>query len=108
MHTIAQLTYIPLATHNPTELVQDLLEHLAQYEVKIEVAYEVGTGNAFKKYSPHDFKLGKDGVNVAATHGKVRVLSAKHNTMELQVNQVPFQVQVNGFDSNRDLKVKVR
>ena len=39
MHTIAQLTYIPLATHKPTELVQDLLEHLAQYEVKIEVGY---------------------------------------------------------------------
>ena len=39
MHTIAQLTYIPLSTHNPTELVQDLLEHLAQYEVKIEVGY---------------------------------------------------------------------
>ena len=39
MHTIAQLTYIPLATHNPTELVQDLLENLAQYEVKIEVGY---------------------------------------------------------------------
>ena len=39
MHTISQLTYIPLATHNPTELVQDLLEHLAQYEVKIEVGY---------------------------------------------------------------------
>ena len=39
MHTIAQLTYIPLATHNPTDLVQDLLEHLAQYEVKIEVGY---------------------------------------------------------------------
>ena len=39
MHTIAQLTYIPLATHNPTELVQDLLEHLAQYEVKIEGGY---------------------------------------------------------------------
>ena len=39
MHTIAPLTYIPLATHNPTELVQDLWEHLAQYEVKIEVGY---------------------------------------------------------------------
>ena len=39
MHTIAQITYIPLATHNPTELVQDLLEHLAQYDVKIEVGY---------------------------------------------------------------------
>ena len=82
-------------------------EHLP-HEVKIEVAYEVGTGNAFKKYSPHDFKLGKDGVKVTAANDKVKVLSAKHNTMELQINQVPFQVQVHGFDSNRDLKVKVR
>ncbi len=44
MHTIAQITYIPLATHNPTELVQDLLEHLAQYDVKIEVGYLSSTG----------------------------------------------------------------
>ena len=39
MTTIAQLTYIPLATHNPTEKVHELIEHLAQYDVKIEVDY---------------------------------------------------------------------
>ncbi|MFV1883779.1 MAG: hypothetical protein ACMZ7B_04780 [Balneola sp.] len=39
MNTIAQLTFIPLATHNPTEKVQDLIEHLAQYDVKIEIGY---------------------------------------------------------------------
>ena len=39
MTTIAQLTYIPLATHNPTEKVHELIEHLAQYDVKIEVGY---------------------------------------------------------------------
>ena len=39
MNTIAQLTFIPLATHNPTEKVQDLMEHLAQYDVKIEIGY---------------------------------------------------------------------
>jgi uncharacterized protein YqgV (UPF0045/DUF77 family) len=39
MKTIAQLTYIPLETHNPKEKVQDLLEHLAQFDVQIEVGY---------------------------------------------------------------------
>lgn len=39
MNTIAQLTYIPLETHNPREKVQDLLEHLAQFDVRIEVGY---------------------------------------------------------------------
>lgn len=39
MKTIAQLTYIPLATHNPTEQVQELIEHLAQYDLQIEIGY---------------------------------------------------------------------
>ena len=39
MNTIVQLTFIPLATHNPRERVQDLLEHLAQFDVQIEVGY---------------------------------------------------------------------
>jgi uncharacterized protein YqgV (UPF0045/DUF77 family) len=39
MKTIAQLTFIPLATHNPTEKVQELLEHIAQHDVQIEVGY---------------------------------------------------------------------
>ncbi|MTI87584.1 MAG: hypothetical protein FH748_06400 [Balneolaceae bacterium] len=39
MKTIAQLSYIPLSTEDPREKVQELLEHLAQYDVKIEVGY---------------------------------------------------------------------
>mgnify|MGYP001627912272 CR=1 FL=1 len=39
MKTIAQLSYIPLETHNPREKVQEILEHLAQFEVNIEVGY---------------------------------------------------------------------
>lgn len=39
MKTIAQLTFIPLTSHNPTEKVQDLIEHLAQYDVQIEIGY---------------------------------------------------------------------
>lgn len=39
MKTIAQLSYIPLSAADPREKVQDLLEHLAQYDVQIEVGY---------------------------------------------------------------------
>lgn len=39
MKTIAQLTYIPFETHSPREKVQDILEHLAQFDVQIEVGY---------------------------------------------------------------------
>lgn len=39
MKTIAQLTYIPLATEEPGLKVQELLEDLAQYDVQIEVGY---------------------------------------------------------------------
>ncbi len=39
MKTIAQLTYIPLSEEDPREKVQDLLEHVAQYDLDIEVGY---------------------------------------------------------------------
>lgn len=39
MNTIAQLTFIPLASHNPTEKVQELIEYIAQHDVKIEIGY---------------------------------------------------------------------
>ena len=40
MKTVAQLTYIPLSTEDPREKVQDLLEHLAQFDgIDIEVGY---------------------------------------------------------------------
>lgn len=39
MKTIAQLSYIPLSSEDPREKVQELLEHLAQYDLQIEVGY---------------------------------------------------------------------
>lgn len=39
MKTIAQLTFIPLYTEHPKEKVQDLLEHVAQHDVEVEVGY---------------------------------------------------------------------
>lgn len=39
MKTIAQLSYIPLSAEDPRKSVQEVLEHLAQYDLQIEVGY---------------------------------------------------------------------
>lgn len=39
MKTIAQLTFIPLSEDDPREKVQEILEHVAQFDVEIEVGY---------------------------------------------------------------------
>lgn len=39
MKTIAQITYIPLYTDHPKEIVQDLIEFVAQHDVEVDVNY---------------------------------------------------------------------
>ncbi|TVR15706.1 MAG: hypothetical protein EA391_09935 [Balneolaceae bacterium] len=39
MKTIAQITFIPLYTDHPKEKVQDIIEFLAQHDVKVDVNY---------------------------------------------------------------------
>lgn len=39
MITIAQITYIPLYTDHPKEIVQDLIEFVAQHDVEVDVNY---------------------------------------------------------------------
>jgi hypothetical protein len=87
----------------------DFTEDSLPREVKIEIAYEVPKGNAFKKYSPHDFKLGgKSGIECSVNRDSVKVISARQNVMQLEVISLPFRLTVKGFDPNRDLKIKVR
>ena len=76
--------------------------------VKIEIAYDVATGNPFKKYNPLDFKLGKNSrINVALTKESANVLNSKENMIRLEVTSLPFKLNASGFDVNRDLKVKL-
>ena len=39
MKTIAQITYIPLYTDHPKEIVQDIIEFVAQHDVEVDVNY---------------------------------------------------------------------
>ena len=76
--------------------------------IRIEVAYDVASGNPWKKYSPLDFKLGKNsGIDVIMTKDKANVTSIKENLIRLEVYELPFKLIAKGFDVNRDLKIKV-
>ncbi len=70
----------------------------------VEFAYAVRRGNAFKKYDPNDFDLGKGGIDVECEGAQVVV--AEHNTLLLTIERDGFEVRVLGFDANRDLRVR--
>ena len=76
--------------------------------IRIEVAYDVATGNPFKKYNPLDFKLGKNGgINLEMTADAAKMISNKENILRLEVKKLPFKLNATGFDINRDIKVKL-
>jgi len=76
--------------------------------IKIEVAYDVATGNPFKKYNPLDFRLGKNGgINLSMSSDSAKVVSSKENIIRLEVTKLPFKFSAEGFDVNRDLKIKL-
>lgn len=73
MKTIAQLTYIPLSEEDPREKVQELLEHLAQYDLEIEVGYLSTT-------------------IIGAPKEVFQVIKDLYDTMSLETDHFRFQV----------------
>jgi hypothetical protein len=72
--------------------------------ITIWMAYEVRTGNSFKKYSPLDFDVGRQPLKIRL--GGVRVRRNKHNMIQIEVQKSNFKLEVTGFDMRRDLRVK--
>jgi hypothetical protein len=88
---------------NTAEFTHDKLPR----EINVEVAYEVARGNAFKKYSPNDFTVGKNGSIKLGASESVKLVAAKENKWKFVVSDLPFKILSTGFDRNRDLKIKV-
>jgi hypothetical protein len=72
--------------------------------ITLRVAYEVRSGNPFKKYTPFDFDVA--GAPITITADGAEVLLAKENAIQIEVHQVDFRLTVTGFDMHRDLRVK--
>lgn len=70
-----------------------------------EVAYRVRAGNPFRKHSPFDFDLMSDAISVTTDGVSLRPISV--NSFELLPSAAKFQLSMKGFDSRRDLVVRL-
>lgn len=76
---------------------------------RIKAAYDTASGNPFKKYNPLDFSFSrKSGLKIGATKDTVKLIESSDNELEFEVTGEQFQVDVTGFDPNRDLLVKLK
>ncbi|MFC1857673.1 hypothetical protein ACFL9U_06535 [Thermodesulfobacteriota bacterium] len=72
--------------------------------ISVWMAYEVRSGNPFKKYTPLDFDVSQKPITIQLDGGKL--LLCKENTIQIEVLGRNFKLTVVGFDPHRDLRVK--
>jgi hypothetical protein len=72
--------------------------------ITIWIAYEVRSGNPFKKYTSLDFDVSKEPIQIKADG--VKLMLCKENTIQIEVIRSDFRVTVTGFDTHRDLRVR--
>jgi len=69
----------------------------------VRVAYDCLRGNPFKRYRPWDFDL----ANMTTSCLGCRVIRCERNEIEVSDICDDLSIEVNGFDSNRDIVVEV-
>jgi hypothetical protein len=77
---------------------------LVPHFITIWIAYEVRSGNPFKKYTPLDFDVSQNPIEVL-TEG-ARLLLCKENAIQIEVIRSDFRVRVTGFDTRRDIRIR--
>jgi hypothetical protein len=73
--------------------------------LSVTTAYEIRSGNPFKKYDPRDYRLENDPIEV--TYAGVSDVRAIGQQLDFVATSVDFNLEVAEFDVRRDLKVKV-
>lgn len=71
--------------------------------IRVRVAYDVRTGDPFRKYSSHDFDLKHLSASVELE--KVEVVALDRNILEFLPRDCDFRLIASGFDMERDLIV---
>ena len=71
--------------------------------IDVRVAYDVHRGNPLRKYHQADFDLGRSPIKYDMQMSGVNVKSASGNQMLVAVNRAEFNLEVTGFDPDRDL-----
>jgi hypothetical protein len=73
-------------------------------QIRVRAAYDVLRGNPFKKYNPLDFDMTKDDIEIAETGATVA--RSGSNEIAIDIADVDFRVDLDGFDQHRDLMVR--
>jgi hypothetical protein len=74
-------------------------------KIIVKLAYMTTRGKPLKKYQLYDFEINKAPITISSLG--CNILSSERNEIELEVNETEFEMAVTGFDSNRDLFVKI-
>lgn len=75
-------------------------------KIRIKAAYDVLSGDPFKLHSEHDFSFAKHRLQISTQSAEV--IAREHGWLQLECKSELFQLEVTGFDQNRDLIVEGR
>lgn len=73
--------------------------------LSVLTAYEIRSGNPFKKYNPCDYRLEEPPMQIA--HNGVKDMRPSGQRVDFIATATDFHLEVSGFDLHRDLKLKV-
>jgi hypothetical protein len=72
--------------------------------ITLWIAYEVRSGNPFKKYTPLDFDVSREPIQIRSEGARLKL--CKENAIQIEVVRSDFRLTVTGFDTRRDLRVR--
>lgn len=76
-------------------------------KLEVRAAYAVRDGNALSEWEPEDFQMVAPPLRMDPKPVGLRVLEQSGNRLLLEVYEPQFRIDVVGFDTKRDLFVKV-
>jgi hypothetical protein len=73
--------------------------------LSVLTAYEIRSGNPFRKYNPCDYRLEEAPIRIV--NSGLQDLRSEGQRLDFIATVIDFHLEVSGFDLRRDLKVKV-
>jgi hypothetical protein len=73
--------------------------------LSVLTAYEIRSGNPFKKYNPCDYRLEESPIRIV--NSGITDLRPTAQRVDFIATTNDFHLEVSGFDLHRDLKLKV-
>lgn len=90
---------------NPAEIREPFID----FEVSLKAAYEIREGDPIKRHSKFDFDFSSpDSSGLSIDSHNIEILIKEINYVRFRVLSRDFWLDIRGFDSKRDLYVRVR